>query len=73
MIDDVTYVLPFGILGKLVKALYVGSQVEHIFNERAKLIDEYVFNERERLIKEIFNSSTSLTTHTPSCKVVEVP
>lgn len=43
MTDEVTYVLPFGILGKIAKLLYVGGQVEHIFDERKRLTEE-VFN-----------------------------
>lgn len=40
MTDDVTYVLPFGILGKIMNWLYVGKQVEHIFDERKRLCAE---------------------------------
>lgn len=41
MTDDVLYSLPFGPLGKLVHALFVKSQLDFIFNERARLVDEY--------------------------------
>lgn len=37
MRDSVTYVLPFGILGKIVHALFVKRQLEHIFAERKRL------------------------------------
>lgn len=43
MRDDVTYVLPFGIFGKIANALYVNRQVKSIFDERAKITEE-IFN-----------------------------
>lgn len=39
MTDDVTYVLPFGIFGQLAHALFVKRQLQHIFDERARLTD----------------------------------
>ncbi|BDS05493.1 SRPBCC domain-containing protein [Oceaniferula spumae] len=39
MTDDVTYVLPFGIFGRLANALFVRRQLNHIFDERARLTD----------------------------------
>lgn len=40
MTDEVTYVLPFGFLGKVAHALFVKRQLKHIFDERRKLTDE---------------------------------
>ncbi|MFC5051116.1 hypothetical protein ACFPK9_10920 [Rubritalea spongiae] len=37
MIDEVAYALPFGILGTIAHKIWVKKQLEHIFNERAKL------------------------------------
>ncbi len=47
MIDDVTYVMPFGIFGKLANILYVKRQVKQIFDERQKLSAE-IFNNRSQ-------------------------
>ncbi|NWK54088.1 SRPBCC family protein [Verrucomicrobiaceae bacterium N1E253] len=47
MSDEVNYAMPFGPLGKLVHKLYVKQQLQHIFDERARLCDE------------IFNAATS--------------
>lgn len=43
MTDDVVYALPFGPLGQLVHAIYVKSQLKHIFDERHRLCNE-LFN-----------------------------
>ncbi len=40
MTDNVTYVLPFGLLGKVVNFLFVGKQINSIFDERKKLTEE---------------------------------
>ncbi|MBK1854631.1 SRPBCC family protein [Verrucomicrobiaceae bacterium 5K15] len=40
MTDDVAYVMPFGILGELVHALFVKRQLTHIFDERRRLVAE---------------------------------
>lgn len=41
MTDSVTYVLPFGIFGKIAHALFVKKQLRHIFDERARLCSEF--------------------------------
>ena len=38
MIDKVTYVLPFGIIGRLMHRLVVKRQLKHIFDYRAAVI-----------------------------------
>lgn len=40
MTDNITYALPFGILGKVVHRLYVKNQLAHIFDERMRLANE---------------------------------
>ncbi len=40
MTDHVAYVLPFGIIGNVVHALFVKRQLEHIFDERQRLVAE---------------------------------
>lgn len=40
MRDAVSYVMPFGILGRLVHSLFVKRQLRHIFDERARLCAE---------------------------------
>ncbi len=42
--DEVTYVMPFGIIGRIAHRLFVKKQLRHIFDERKKLCDAY-FNE----------------------------
>ena len=44
MTDEVTYVMPFGILGKIAHALFVKSKLQHIFDERQRLTDA-IFSE----------------------------
>jgi ligand-binding SRPBCC domain-containing protein len=44
MTDEVTYVMPFGILGKIAHALFVKRQLQHIFDERNRLTDA-IFSE----------------------------
>lgn len=41
MVDHVRYVLPFGVLGRLVHALFVRSQLDRIFDFRQRVIEEY--------------------------------
>jgi len=41
MMDDVSYVMPFGLLGDIVHALFVKRQLAHIFNERERLVNEH--------------------------------
>ncbi|MBT8036455.1 MAG: SRPBCC family protein [Verrucomicrobiae bacterium] len=43
MTDTVVYVMPFGILGQIVHALFVKRQLNHIFDERKRLTDA-IFN-----------------------------
>jgi len=38
MSDDVAYVMPFGIIGNIIHVLFVRRKLEHIFNERQRLI-----------------------------------
>jgi len=40
MIDEVRYALPFGFLGRMVRALWVRRQLKHIFDYRADVIRE---------------------------------
>ena len=44
MTDEVTYVMPFGILGRIAHALFVKKKLQHIFDERQRLT-EAVFSE----------------------------
>lgn len=41
MTDEVTYVMPLGILGDIVHALFVKNKLRHIFDERERLCAEY--------------------------------
>lgn len=49
MTDEVTYVMPMGILGNIAHALFVKSKLKHIFDER------------KRLTEEIFSAKNALT------------
>lgn len=40
MTDDVAYVMPFGVIGTIVNALFVRRQLKHIFDERRRLVAE---------------------------------
>ena len=40
MTDRVTYVIPFGILGDLLNAIWISKRLENIFNFRSQKIDE---------------------------------
>ena len=40
VIDEVSYIMPFGILGRLVHAIFVRSQLQNIFEFRSRLIQE---------------------------------
>lgn len=44
MTDEVTYVMPFGFLGKIAHALFVKRKLQHIFAERQRLTDA-IFSE----------------------------
>lgn len=41
MTDDITYVMPFGIIGVIVHALFVKNKLRHIFDERQRLCEKY--------------------------------
>ena len=41
MTDDVTYVMPFGIIGVIVHAMFVKNKLRHIFDERKRLCEQY--------------------------------
>lgn len=43
MTDEVTYVMPFGIIGRIAHALFVKAQLRHIFSERERLCHN-IFN-----------------------------
>lgn len=46
MTDEVNYAIPLGILGRLAHWLFVGRQVNAIFNYRYKVLENY-FNKQE--------------------------
>lgn len=41
MTDEVTYVMPFGIIGTIVHGLFVKNKLRHIFDERKRLCEQY--------------------------------
>jgi len=41
MTDDITYVMPFGLIGVIVHALFVKNKLRHIFDERKRLCEQY--------------------------------
>ena len=40
MTDEVRYSIPFGFLGNILHALYIKKELQHIFDFRAKVIEE---------------------------------
>jgi ligand-binding SRPBCC domain-containing protein len=41
MTDEVNYAIPLGLLGRLAHALFVGREVNRIFEHRFKVLEEY--------------------------------
>lgn len=41
MTDEVNYAIPFGILGRLANFIFVGQEVNRIFDFRFKILEEY--------------------------------
>lgn len=41
MTDEVNYAIPFGPLGRLVNLLFVGREVNAIFNHRYKILEQF--------------------------------
>jgi ligand-binding SRPBCC domain-containing protein len=52
MFDQVTYGLPFGPLGNLVQALYVGKRLDYIFDYRREKVKALFPNFEEPLFSE---------------------
>lgn len=48
MYDEVSYALPFGLIGRLVHALFVKRQLKHIFDYRSEVIEEILENRDSR-------------------------
>ncbi len=42
--DNVTYAIPFGIMGQLIHAIYIKYDIHHIFEYRHKILNE-IFSE----------------------------
>lgn len=49
MVDEVSYAIPFGFLGRAVNQLFVKKKIRHIFQFRKEVIEE-VFNQIEAVI-----------------------
>ena len=49
MIDTISYVMPFGILGQIVNKFWVKRDLDNIFKYRQKAIMKY-FNERKKIL-----------------------
>ena len=41
MTDEVNYAIPFGVLGQLANFIFVGKEVNRIFDYRFKILEEY--------------------------------
>ncbi len=46
MTDEVNYAIPFGFLGRLANWLFVGRQVNAIFDHRIEVLEDYFSKER---------------------------
>lgn len=44
MTDEVNYAIPLGLLGRIANALFVGREVNRIFDYRFKVLEEYFKN-----------------------------
>jgi ligand-binding SRPBCC domain-containing protein len=51
MIDEVNYAIPLGILGRLAHWLFVGKEVNRIFDYRYKVLEEYFKTGKQQLTK----------------------
>ena len=49
MCDDVTYQLPFGIIGELAHSLFVSKRIEEIFNFRFEVLEK-IFDKEHDLV-----------------------
>ena len=47
MVDDVSYAIPFGFIGRIVNFLFIERELNYIFNYRKKIINEY-FQRKEK-------------------------
>lgn len=41
MTDEVNYAIPFGVLGRIANFIFVGKEVNRIFDYRFKILEEY--------------------------------
>jgi ligand-binding SRPBCC domain-containing protein len=51
--DEVRYVLPFGLLGRMAHALFIGRQLKRIFGYRAEYIENYFAGETQHTQIEV--------------------
>lgn len=51
MTDEVNYAIPFGLLGRLAHLIFVGGEVNRIFNHRFKVLEEYFSKSKTGLLK----------------------
>jgi hypothetical protein len=47
MTDEVNYAIPLGPLGRLAHLLFVGREVNRIFEHRFKVLEEYFAGEKK--------------------------
>ncbi|MBK8291105.1 MAG: SRPBCC family protein [Flammeovirgaceae bacterium] len=50
MTDEVNYGIPLGILGRLAHFLFVGSEVNRIFDHRYRILEKYFSKEKNKWI-----------------------
>ncbi|MEQ9592981.1 MAG: SRPBCC family protein [Cyclobacteriaceae bacterium] len=53
MTDEVNYAIPMGVLGQLANWLFVGRQVNAIFDHRFKVLEQYFENSSRNLAKAV--------------------
>ena len=51
MTDEVNYAIPFGYLGRLAHWIFVGREVNRIFEHRFKVLEKYFSNDRKGFLK----------------------
>lgn len=51
MTDEVNYAIPFGYLGRLAHWIFVGREVNRIFEHRFKVLEKYFSKDRKGFLK----------------------
>ncbi len=53
MTDEVNFAIPFGYLGRLAHWIFVGREVNRIFDHRFSVLEKYFSNDRKGFLKSV--------------------